>query len=226
MSRAVDAVAEFDGVGEGLEVDVGRLEAEGLGEDLVDEVDDGGIVGGVGALDVEDDLAGVARSGGAFGAKTLDGVGPEAVVAADEIAKGGGAAEARADAEAEEEAQPAELGERGRLGEGGDEGTVLEGERGEAVFEREGGGDAVEDLAGDGGGVGGEVDEIEALSLGGGAVDERLGGGVEVDEGAVEGDFLQLGAAACGVESGGIDGGEAAEGVEERIGRRHGGRIF
>ena len=179
-----------------------------------------------------DDLPGVAGGGGAFAAKALDGVGPEAEVAADEFAEGAGSAEAGAHAKAEEEAEAAEFGKRGRLGKGGDEGAVLQGEGRETVFEGDGGRDAVEGFA-EGRGVEtgevgrGEVDEVDALGLGGGAVGDVLGNEIKVDEGAVQREMLELGAAAGGLELGGVERGEAAEGVEERVGsgrgRAHGG---
>ena len=77
------------------------------------------------------------------------------------------------------EAETTELGEGRRIGEGGDERAVFDGERGEAVFERDGGGDAVERLARSF--EIGEIDEVESLALGGGAVGEFLGDEFEVD---------------------------------------------
>jgi hypothetical protein len=93
LEQAVDAIFEADGGGIGFEVDIGGLEAEGFEEDLVDEISDGGIDGGVfdRRFDVEDDLL-VELVQPAFGAQALDGFGAEAEVGFDGGVDGAGVA--------------------------------------------------------------------------------------------------------------------------------------
>ena len=86
---AVDAVSDAEFVAEGFEVDVGGLVPDGLSDDGVDELDDGGVVGGgqqfrVGGLGVVGVLAGVVfgdqfvddlgDAGAAFGEEGLHGL--------------------------------------------------------------------------------------------------------------------------------------------------------
>ena len=49
--HAVDAVADDELAGDGLEVDVGGAELDGLGDDRVDELDDRRVVGGLAQVD-------------------------------------------------------------------------------------------------------------------------------------------------------------------------------
>ena len=81
LEQAVDAVLQADGSGIRLEVDIGGLEAKGFEQDLVDQISDGGIDGGIfhRRFDVEDNLL-VEFVQPAFGAQALDGFGAEAEV--------------------------------------------------------------------------------------------------------------------------------------------------
>ena len=64
FQNAVHAVAQADGIGVGLEVDIRRAEAQGFLQDLVHKGRDGGFERGIGflALHVEDDLLADRRS--------------------------------------------------------------------------------------------------------------------------------------------------------------------
>ncbi|MCZ7638133.1 MAG: hypothetical protein M5U12_20080 [Verrucomicrobia bacterium] len=139
LEEAVDAVAEFEGLFEGDQVNVAGAFADGGGDDEVDEVDDGGLVGH--HLDVVE----VARlDGGALGGvevldHLLDGDLATLVDAFDEEVGGGGAF---LDFEAGEEADVVDEGAVAGGGGGEFEDVVVDVQRQDAVLADEIGGAA------------------------------------------------------------------------------------
>ena len=91
LQDAVDPVAQPDGVGIGLEVDVRGSEPQRFLQDLVHERRDGGFQRGIGflALDVKNDLLADIRAA-AFLAQFLDGLGAQAEVLLDDGVDGAG----------------------------------------------------------------------------------------------------------------------------------------
>jgi len=199
LHDAVDAVAEFDGGVVGFEVDIGGLEAEGFGEDLIDEAGDAGVDGGlrIAGGDVEDDFLGGLMEAAVF-AEALDGFGAEAEVAFDDGAEAAGGGEGRAELAVEQESEVADFGLTGRICEGEDEGFSVDADGEDAVMEHDGDGDHVLEVGRER--VGGEIDEFDLVEGGEGSVGILFGSVIEGEDGGVLGNMPALLSAADGFE--------------------------